>query len=231
MNLEVTANPAAKQLRFAITDTGIGISAEDLPKLFKPFVQLDSKLARQYEGTGLGLVLVKKMVEMQGGTVDVQSEPGMGSTFSFVLPWEPLQEIPAPTPELESQMVRTTLKTHAKLLIADDDEVTVMLINDYLEEFGYQISVADDGREVLPKVEEAQPDLILMDIQMPYANGLDLTRRLKADPRYARIPIIGLTAFAMASDKERCLEAGMNDYLSKPINLKELRSLIESLLN
>jgi CheY-like chemotaxis protein len=229
VKLEVTTDAQSKRMHFAVSDTGIGICAEDMPRLFQPFVQLDSKLSRIYAGTGLGLVLVKKMVEMQGGSVEVQSEFGVGSCFTFALPWEQKDEKLQPESENEGRSAPTA--THAKVLIADDDKGTVMIIEGYLGEYGFQVFVAEDGRQVIPKVEEIMPDVILMDIQMPYGNGLDLTRRLRADPRFATIPIIALTAFAMQEDEERCLAAGMNEYMSKPVKLKDLKKLIERLLS
>ncbi|MBI5351984.1 MAG: PAS domain S-box protein [Chloroflexi bacterium] len=232
IKLDAQADAGAGLMRFSVTDTGIGIDPNDLQKLFKPFVQLDSKLSRQYEGTGLGLVLVKKLVEMHGGNIEVHSEVGVGSCFAFVLPWNPRVEIEERLhgTGFDNEQIKTKSSLRAKVLIADDDKSTVMLIEDYLGAFGYQVSVAEDGMQVLPKVEEELPDIILMDIQMPYANGLDLTRRLRSDPRFASVPIIALTAFAMRGDEEKCLEAGMNEYLSKPVRLKELRNLIEKLL-
>ena len=230
VKLEVTPDAARKQIRFSVTDNGIGISPEDLLKLFQPFVQLDNKLSRQYPGTGLGLALVKHLVELQGGSVEVQSELGVGSCFAFILPWDLEQEIPRPAREVKNEPLKAGPLSLAKILIADDDKDTVLVLQDYLGIFGYQIVIAEDGRQVLPRVEELLPDIILMDIQMPYANGLDLTRRLRADPRFASIPIVALTAFAMPGDKERCLEAGMNDYLSKPVNLLELKNMIRGLV-
>lgn len=117
-----------------------------------------------------------------------------------------------------------------KILIADDNEVNVMVIRDYLENFGYQVSVAFDGAEALLKVEQEIPDLILMDIQMPYVNGIELTRRLRTDPRFATVPIIAFTALALSGDRERCFEAGMNEYMSKPVSLKEVRTMVERFL-
>ena len=116
-------------------------------------------------------------------------------------------------------------------LIAEDHETNFTVTRDYLENNGYQVFLAHDGREVLTKVEEVFPDIILMDIQMPNLNGFDATRRLRADPRFAALPIIALTAFAMPGDRERCLEAGMNEYLSKPVKLQELEQTIERFLN
>ena len=231
VELQVSSDPAAKQMRFAITDTGIGISSEDLSKLFQPFVQLDSKLSRQYEGTGLGLVLVKKMVEMQSGSIEVQSKVGVGSCFTFSLPSDPTQDSQQfQTPEMKNIPDQSKLLTQTRILIADDDQVTVLLLEGYLEALGYQILVAEDGRQVLPKIEKEMPDVVLMDIQMPYASGIDLTRQIRSDARFANLPIVALTAFAMESDRERCLEAGMNEYMSKPVKLSELKKMIERLL-
>jgi two-component system sensor histidine kinase/response regulator len=230
VKLEVTTEPQAKRIRFSVTDSGIGIGAEDLPKLFQPFVQLDSKLSRQYEGAGLGLVLVRKLVEMHGGSVEVQSEVGAGSCFTFFLPWEDQDKNYLQVPVAENEQNKKASSNRTRILIADDDPATIMLVRDYLEDYGYQVFVAEDGGQVIPKVEQVMPEVILMDIQMPYVNGLELTRRLRSDLRFAAVPIIALTAFAMSGDRERCLEAGMSDYLSKPVILKELKDLIERLL-
>ena len=232
IKLEVRTDVSAGLMRFSVTDTGIGISAEDLPKLFKPFVQLDGSLSRQYQGTGLGLSLVKRLVEIQGGSVDVQSEAGVGSCFTFVLPWQDVSTDNKGRDLIvaDDQKGRLMTTPHAKVLIADDNEVNVMVVRDYLESFGYQVSVAFDGAEVLSKVEQEIPDVILMDIQMPHVNGVELTRRLRTDPRFATVPIIALTALALPGDRERCFEAGMNEYMSKPVSLKEVRTIVERFL-
>ena len=232
IKLEVRTDVSAGLMRFSVTDTGIGISAEDLPKLFKPFVQLDGSLSRQYQGTGLGLSLVKRLVEIQGGSVDVQSEAGVGSCFTFVLPWQDVSMDNKGRDLIvaDDQNGRLMTTPHAKVLIADDNEVNVMVVRDYLESFGYQVSVAFDGAEVLSKVEQEIPDVILMDIQMPHVNGVELTRRLRFDPRFATVPIIALTALALSGDRERCFEAGMNEYMSKPVSLKEVRTMVERFL-
>jgi len=235
--LEVQAHAEESLMRFSVTDTGIGISPEDLSKLFQPFVQLDGGLSRHHEGSGLGLALSKKMIEMHNGSIEVQSEPGKGSRFSFALPWNPT---------IQSQNSRDLFETGSetydinlgklsrvreKILIAEDHETNVLATRDYLESRGYQVFIARNGNEVLTKVVEVNPDLILMDIQMPEMNGFDVTRRLRADPRFATLPIIALTAFAMRGDRERCLEVGMNEYLSKPVKLKELTQVIERFLS
>ncbi len=235
VKLEVNADPHAGIMYFTITDTGIGILPEDLQKLFDPFVQVDSSLSRQYEGTGLGLTLVKKLVEMHGGGIEIQSELGRGSRFTFSLPWHSKQQADDHSllnvNDKESGISRHMAgKSHGKILLAEDNETNVIVVKDYLESRGYEVVVAHDGREAFSKAEEILPDIILMDIQMPHVNGFEATRRLRADPRFASVPIIALTAFAMPGDRERCLAAGMNEYLSKPVKLKELKQMIERFL-
>ncbi|MBK8784613.1 MAG: response regulator [Anaerolineales bacterium] len=237
VTLEVQEQAEEGLMRFSVTDTGIGIRPEDLPKLFQPFMQLDGGLSRQYEGSGLGLALAKKMVELHGGRIEVQSEPGKGSRFSFTLPWsKSAQSYRSSDPaETVSETYDINLgrlsKVREKILLAEDNETNVLVTRDYLESHGYQVFIARDGKEVLSKAEEVVPDIILMDIHMPDLNGIEATHRLRADPRFATLPIIALTAFAMPGDRERCLEAGMNEYLSKPVKLKDLERMIVRLLN
>ncbi len=235
VTLEVQADVKENLMRFSITDTGIGIHPEDISKLFQPFVQLDGGLSRSYEGSGLGLALVKKMVEMHGGSIEVQSEPGKGSRFMFTLPWgqsmqrRTNQDLFDTGTETYDMNLGRLARVREKILLVEDNETNVLATRDYLESRGFQVFVARDGTEVSAKVEELLPDLILMDIQMPGLNGIEATQRLRADPRFATLPIIALTAFAMSGDRERFLEAGMNEYLSKPVKLKIERT-IERLL-
>lgn len=232
VKLEVLADVSAGLMRFSVTDTGIGVSPEDQQKLFKPFVQVDSSLARQYEGTGLGLTLVKKLVEMHNGRIELQSEPGTGSCFSFVLPWNEGTQADKKQNHTHSEGQANATGADAKtvrgkILLVEDNEANAMIIQDYLEVCGYQVQVVHDGGDAVSKIMEVMPDIILMDIQMPTINGFEVTRRLRADPQFATVPIIAVTAFAMPGDRERCLEAGMNEYLSKPVKLKELQKMIE----
>lgn len=233
VKLEVQTDAREGLMRFSVTDTGIGIDPEDLKKLFQPFVQLDSSLSRQYEGSGLGLVLVKKMVSMHGGSLDVQSKAGAGSCFSFSLPWHPKREEERSLHDDQAEHAaqeKTVPTIHAKILLVEDNESNIMLTRDYLENCGHQVFEARHGGEALKKAEEVSPDLILMDVQMPEMDGMEATRRLRANPRFASVPIIAVTAFAMSGDRERCLAAGMNDYISKPFKLKEVSQLIERFL-
>jgi CheY-like chemotaxis protein len=199
-----------------------------LKKLFQPFVQLDSSLSRQNEGSGLGLVLVKKLVDIHDGKILVESEPGKGSSFTVILPWAPDTETNTSKNTDENitpENGQTKTATNIRVFLAEDNEANVMVIKDYLEYYGYQVFVAHNGREVLARVRDISPRLILMDIQMPELDGYETTRALRSMPEFAAVPIIALTAFAMPGDRERCLEAGMNEYLSKPVNLHLLLEL------
>jgi signal transduction histidine kinase len=238
VSLEVQADAEHNLMFFTVTDTGIGIAEDDLQKLFKPFVQLDSSLTRQYEGSGLGLMMVEKLVEIHGGHVQVQSDAGQGSSFRVVLPWKQAgsmtnnESLIAEGMHKNKPSSNKTLESGngARILLAEDNETNVMVIKEYLEGHGYQIYVAHHGAEALAKASEVAPQLILMDIQMPQMDGLEATRRLRATPGFAAVPIIALTAFAMQGDRERCMEAGATEYLSKPVHLRKLQEMISKLL-
>ena len=360
VGLDVIADRAAKQVRFVVRDTGIGISEEDLEKLWTPFSQLDSGLDRQYEGTGLGLSLVKEMTELHGGSVDVTSEGvGKGSQFTMILPWEPdapsvrarrsqprtgltdgvaahvrralvvedsrtvsdqlrryLEEMDAEVlvlshgagaaaqaeafrpdvvlldlylPDESGWDVLEELKTNDRtreipvvivsdadeqergleagaaeylvkpvsraelyaalllalgpqeaeaeplgaptVLLAEDNDMNVVAIKDYLEAKGFRVRVARDGVEALEALATERPDIVLMDIQMPRMDGLEAMAKIRADDALADLPIIALTALAMSGDEDRIREAGADHYVSKPVNMKELVATMDSLLD
>jgi len=228
VTLEVQVDAEQNQMRFSVTDTGIGIASDDLRKLFKPFVQLDSSLSRQYEGSGLGLVLTQKLVDLHNGRVDVESTVGKGSNFTVSLPWKQnADHVNGGELTLEKKRQENKSAPQLRILLAEDNETNVMVVRDYLENHGYQVFVAHHGLEALALANEIFPALILMDVQMPEMDGLEATRRLRSTPAFATVPIIALTAFAMPGDRERCLEAGANEYLSKPVKLKLLIQTIE----
>jgi PAS domain S-box-containing protein len=241
VSLQVNADPERDLIQFSVRDTGIGIASEDLQRLFQPFVQLDSSLNRKQEGTGLGLALVQRLTDLHGGSVQVESEVGTGSRFTINLackldeitkPEHPLSQIPLPAGQ-QTEKTGVLSETDAQrrvVLLAEDNLANILTIGDYLEGHGYEVVVAHDGLEAMEKAEALQPDIILMDIQMPGMDGLDATRHLRANPRFASTPIIALTALAMPGDRERCLLAGANAYMSKPVSLKMLRQEVASLL-
>ncbi|BFM40335.1 response regulator [Synechocystis sp. LKSZ1] len=226
-------------LRFAITDTGIGIAPENMVKLFKPFVQIDSALNRQYNGTGLGLALVKQIVELHGGHVGLVSELGAGSCFTVDLPYEPKPDssphaqdfsyangtgrvIPETSPSLRPSA--------ALILLVEDEPANVITISSYLEVKGYRLLCANDGREAIELALAHHPHLILMDIQMPGMDGLEAIRQIRQQEALQETPIIALTALAAEGDRERCLAAGADEYLSKPVRLKQLEKTIQAWL-
>ncbi len=233
VTLAVCADSENGQIHFAVTDTGIGITKEDLDRLFTPFTQVDSSLNRQYEGTGLGLVLVLRLAEMHGGNVQVETDLGQGSCFTVSLPWRSQVNTPIETQQINinnEAPVETVPTSQGVVLLAEDNSSNIEAIGDYLQFKGYTLMIASNGAEAILKAEENNPDLILMDIQMPVMDGLEAMRRLRADPRFISTPIIALTALAMTGDRERCLEAGATDYLSKPVSLKGLTEKIKILL-
>ncbi len=225
-------------IEFKVTDTGIGISAVDQDKLFQPFVQLDSSLNRQYAGTGLGLTLVKQIVELHGGTVQLQSEVQQGSCFTVHLPstcllsdqdtcsfsmFDSLTSYP--------QIFNQQTTASALILLAEDQEANISTFSSYLTAKGYQVVVAENGQEAINLTHSKRPNLILMDIQMPDVDGLQAITAIRQNPELVGIPIIALTALAMDGDQERCLAAGANDYLTKPVKLKQLNQKIREWLN
>ncbi len=224
-------------ISFAVTDTGIGIAHENLAKLFQPFVQIDSALNRQYMGTGLGLTLVKKIVEMHGGEVKVKSTIDLGSCFAFRLPCQDLllkspQSSQETAVNLDPNSTTQVSEKFPIILLAEDHEANIITISRYLKAKGYQIILAENGQEAIDQAKLHRPDLILMDIQMPVMDGLEAIQRIREDSdlKLANIPIIALTALAMTSDKQKCLEAGANDYLTKPVKLSQLTSTIQQIL-
>jgi signal transduction histidine kinase/ActR/RegA family two-component response regulator len=236
VGLEVTEDSERQVINFTVWDTGIGIAQEDMVRLFRPFEQLDSSLSRQYAGTGLGLSLVAKMVELHGGGVLVQSEVGQGSRFTVTLPRglstggsdEVATSIRVETsraiPELRQR------ETPPLILLAEDNEKSIEIFSDYLYAQAYRLTIARHGNEVLALVAEERPNIILMDVHMPGMDGLETTRHLRAQATYADLPIVILTAMAMPGDREKCLQAGANSYLAKPVNLRQMVETIENFL-
>jgi PAS domain S-box-containing protein len=248
IGLEVVSRPERELVEFSVWDTGIGIAKEDFDILFLPFEQVDSSLSRQYGGTGLGLTLARRLVEMHGGSIGVESEPGKGSRFFFSLPLQVAEpdstvgtlaarlqvEMPLESPGIGAQpfdqISSTNLGRKSLILIAEDNPINRKSISDYLYANGFDVVSAENGSEAIQVTQELRPDLILMDVQMPGIDGLETTRRLRTQPDFADLPILALTALVMPGDRERCLDAGANGYLSKPVDLKQLVQQIRTLL-
>ena len=216
-------------VRIVVSDSGIGIAEEDMGRLFQPFVQLDSRLSREQPGTGLGLALVRRLVDLHGGSVGLDSELGRGTRFSVTLPLR--RAAPASTHVEAASIAPRSGSGGRRLLVAEDDENNVTTLRDFLEVSGYEVHVARDGREAVAMTDALSPELILMDIQMPVLDGLAAIRAIRSSGRsISKTPIIALTALAMPGDEQRCLTAGADGYLTKPVSLKRLSKAIEDIL-
>lgn len=218
-------------LKFVVVDTGIGIARENLHKLFKCFSQVDESNTRQFGGTGLGLAISKNLVEKMGGELWVESQEGVGSEFSFtvVLEHECKSVGNDQEEELEDELEDLKTKENKRILLAEDDEVSRALANIYLQKKGYEVIMAQNGIEAVLLFEKGDYDLVLMDINMPYMNGYEATAviREKEEMVNMHIPIIAMTAYALSGDREKCIAAGMDDYITKPIDINKLSSMVD----
>ncbi len=233
VTLETKCHLERNVMEFSVVDSGIGIAPQDLERLFSPFTQLDSKLSRQYAGTGLGLSLVLRLAELQGGTVSVKSEVGVGSRFTVALPWKSSTSDIATNDHAQDQHA-TEFSAHESgplILIADDNESNLLTVGDYLRAHDFRVIEARNGLEAVKTVRTRKPSLVLMGVQMPIMDGIDAIENLRGDMSLAAMPILALTSRAMVGDGERCIQAGANDYLSKPVNLKQLVQTIRNHLN
>ncbi len=212
-------------LRFTVSDTGIGIEESQRERIFEAFTQADSSATRRYGGTGLGLAITSRLVSLMGGAISVESEPGKGSRFDVLLPFQ-RGELPAPQPAAAQSMPERSLS----VLVAEDNPVNQRLVVRALQKRGHRVSVAGNGLEALAALEREAFDVVLMDVQMPEMDGLQATRILREREAGSgrRVPVLALTAHALSGDRERCLEAGMDGYLSKPIELKHLLEAVEN---
>lgn len=226
------ANPC---LRFDVEDTGIGISREKQAFIFEAFTQADGTTTRKYGGTGLGLAITQKLAGLLGGSVSVRSTPGQGSVFSLTLPMGVCSLEPPPVQEPASDLSTGPKKDraqdvqfHGRLLVAEDVKTNQLLIGLMLERLGLEVVLADNGKQAVEKATRDVYDLILMDVQMPEQNGHEATRELRE--RGVTIPIVALTAHAMKEDERACLDAGCDDYLTKPIDRDRLLEVLERYL-
>jgi signal transduction histidine kinase/CheY-like chemotaxis protein len=227
VRIEVT-RPDISRIQVSIVDTGIGISPEQLPRLFKRFTQADSSTTRRYGGTGLGLAISKQLAELMGGTLDVSSAIGTGSTFSLVLPLlaaaQPAMPAAAPRAPLLLEFERR------RILIVEDNVINQRVAEHMLLKLGHTADVARNGREALDRLGASHYDLVLMDCQMPEMDGFEATAQIRNRTSLVLdhgIPIVAMTANAFEEDRERCLAAGMNDFLAKPVNRQSLADMIE----
>jgi CheY-like chemotaxis protein/HPt (histidine-containing phosphotransfer) domain-containing protein len=215
------------KIEFAVTDTGIGIPVNKLDSIFDNFQQASSGTARVYGGTGLGLAIVKQLVTSQGGSISVKSKEGEGSTFSFTLSFKKTREKVSTHEEIVPQVNGTTQKV--KILVAEDVRLNQLLMKTLLEDFGYEMEIAPNGKVAVEKMRDGHYDLILMDLQMPEMNGFTATEIIRKEMK-SNIPIIALTADVTNADVEKCRAVGMNDYVAKPIDERVLFNKINKYL-
>jgi len=227
-------NPGRCEILCHVTDSGIGIAPEQMTNLFQPFTQADTTMARRYTGTGLGLVIVRKLCELMGGGIAVESTPGKGSEFTASFAADCADSCAAEQDPPDDPGALADDCSSARVLIVEDNLSNRKLITLLLKRWGITPTVAENGHEAVQLVQGVDYDIILMDVQMPGMDGFEATRRIRAwesrrnPPR--RRDIIALTALVMPDDRARCLEAGMDGYLSKPIKPESLRRAIQTAL-
>ncbi len=219
-------------LRFAVADTGIGMTAEQQTKLFQSFSQADSSTTRKFGGTGLGLAICRQLLQMMGGEIGVESEPGKGSTFSFtVVLKEDVSSISADQPD-HNDATNSETQTIASLdgkrvLLVEDNHFNQMLAQTLMEQVGIKVTLADNGREAVNILKNSATfDVVLMDIQMPVMNGYEATTVIRTELGLTELPIIALTAHAMSQERQNSLAFGMNDIITKPLNVKLLYDVL-----
>ncbi|MBV8465434.1 MAG: response regulator [Burkholderiales bacterium] len=222
-------------LHFSVSDTGIGMNAEQMQRLFEPFAQADESITRRYGGTGLGLAICKQLVAMMGSEISVESEPDEGSRFSFPVQLQiadpVLQSFPTDVAGLggagHDASASSLARLHGtRILVAEDNEVNCQIAEAYLADVGAQFFHAGNGEAAIDMLLAHTFDLVLMDVQMPVLDGIRAVERIRRNPQFAALPIIATTAHALSGDRERCLKAGMNDYLAKPLDPAQLYAIM-----
>jgi CheY-like chemotaxis protein len=244
--VSLSVTQAESGIQFIVADTGIGIDPQHFKLLFEPFKQLDSQLNRQYEGTGLGLALTRRLARLHGGDVMVESTLGVGSRFTLLLPHNP--QIPSQEsnsleieagnnsipPSLRSSFAASRnvfAKSLKRILLVEDEEHTAILLQDYLQTIGYQVELMMDEKGYLEKVDTYKPDLILLDVQLANGiSGLDVLNSLRQQPNLQDLPIVMMTPMG-TGERDRFLQIGANDCLNKPIGIFQLESILMKYLN
>jgi signal transduction histidine kinase/ActR/RegA family two-component response regulator len=223
---KLQATPTGTTLRFSVLDTGIGLTPEQQSHLFTPFTQADQSTTRKYGGTGLGLAICQQLVELMGGTIEVQSAAGSGSQFSFEISLGIGSQHDVTSRQVRSEAIGQLPAAQrvrgARVLLAEDNAMNRRLASEILGEAGVALDIAENGQDAVTAVQQNQYDVVLMDMQMPEMDGIEATRAIRGLPGFERLPIIAMTANAMDQDRSACLEAGMNDFLPKPIDAEKL---------
>ncbi len=226
-------NSNAVVLQWTVKDTGIGITADQQTRLFGAYAQAEESTARRYGGTGLGLMICCQLVELMGGAMMVESTPGTGSSFTYFTSLLPGIQRPTSTqtvqPSIASMADRTT---PLRILVVDDNEINQVVACKFLQKLGYQVEVARNGREAVNSIVHATYDAVLMDCEMPEMNGYDATQEIRRQEQNTsrHLPIVALTGHASSEDEQKCRQAGMDDFVTKPLTLPTLRAKLERLL-
>lgn len=214
-------------LGFKISDTGIGIDKDKLKEVFERFNQGEDSTTRNYGGTGLGLSIVKSLIQLQNGDIEVTSEQGKGTTFHFFIPYQISEEQLNVNPKVDTQYFKDNSNAPLKVLVVDDNEVNQSLMKHLLSQWNIDFDIATNGLEAVEYLTNNDCDLVLMDIQMPQMDGYVATQKIREELKL-NLPIIAMTAHALAGERERCMSRGMNEYISKPIKEEELFKLISN---
>ncbi|MFW5488345.1 MAG: ATP-binding protein [Desulfovibrio sp.] len=235
--IEIQASPIQRSgqdvtVLFSVQDTGIGIGEEMLERIFHPFTQGDGSTTRKYQGTGLGLHIVKRLVHLMGGTLSVESEPDQGTTIYFTIKMQDAQEAPKPSCIPQSPTPPQKVNQQWRILVVEDNPINSTTAIRMLQILGFEADAVEDGSHVLSALQQGSYDCVLMDVQMPVMNGLDATRavRTEAPPDIRDIPIVAMTAHAMKGDREICIAAGMDEYLSKPLDMRLMEKMLREVL-
>ncbi|NVJ97922.1 MAG: response regulator [Alphaproteobacteria bacterium] len=235
VTLECACDPKQHLLQFTVTDTGIGITPETIDRLFQNFEQGDQSVSRKYQGTGLGLSICKQLVTIMGGTIDVTSQPGRGSKFSFSIPYEEatVSELPVADQDQETPETKASSPRPLSVLVAEDNEINQMVIRNILTKMGHRVFIAEDGAKALAAIESDETyDLVLMDVRMPNMSGIEATEHIRKLPgEKASIPIVALTADLVGDNISAYLDAGMDDCVGKPIDPSLLERAIRKATN
>ncbi len=229
---ELIDDEGQKLLQIGVRDTGIGISAEARSKLFQQFSQADASISRRYEGTGLGLAISKRLTELLGGRIDAESKPGVGSHFWLKLPYVAAHAQP---PQLNRAALESEKKYRGirslKVLVAEDNRVNQMIIRRFMQAYGHEVDLVENGQKALERCEQADFDMVLMDVRMPVMDGIEATHRIRAMQGHnSTIPIIAVTADAMKEYRQAIFDSGMNGFVSKPFNRAELALTINEVM-
>jgi two-component system sensor histidine kinase/response regulator len=223
------------RLQFAVHDTGIGVTREQITRIFEPFTQGDGSTTRQYGGTGLGLSICRQIVEAMGGRLEATSTPGRGSTFFFAARLPVCDGVAAPgppparlaAPRTDRAATPLQVLRGVRVLVAEDNAINREVAREILQVAGLRVTLVDDGRAAVERaLTDHEIEIVLMGLQMPRLDGLAATREIRSHAELARLPIIAMTAYALAAERDRCLAAGMNDCVSKPFEPAELFALL-----